>query len=177
MPKRVSLSGEHLPFQSIVDQQRDVEAALRLYFSSANPAFAARFQGQTAAEVEAERDSRIAEAQQLASLSLLSAIEAAFRVDYLNRCYRKRKDTLSRAFRTLHSVKGARVSLDDEILPLWRAHSVGANPLISDLVAAFNFRHWLAHGRYWLPKLGQPYDFFAIETLAATIASSLPLLD
>jgi hypothetical protein len=48
--------------------------------------------------------------------------------------------------------------------------------LIGDLRGAFNFRHWLAHGRYWEPKLGRNYDFVTVYGLAASVLSSFPLL-
>ena len=47
--------------------------------------------------------------------------------------------------------------------------------LIGDLRGAFRFRHWLAHGRYWNPKLGQKYDFVSVYSLAANVLGDFPL--
>ena len=47
--------------------------------------------------------------------------------------------------------------------------------LIGDLRrVAFNFRNWLAHGRY-LVRDGQKYDYATIYALAATTLNSFPL--
>jgi hypothetical protein len=43
------------------------------------------------------------------------------------------------------------------------------------LKAAFLYRHWLAHGRYWKPKLGRVHDFDSLYLLAQTVMARLPL--
>jgi hypothetical protein len=103
-------------------------------------------------------------------------VEAAFRIDYLQRCYQREKDGISRAFRSLHKRRRARAHLEEEILEIWKQHTTGAATLISDLRAAFNFRHWLAHGRYWEPKFGRKYDYVSIYTLAANVFENFPLV-
>lgn len=50
-------------------------------------------------EVLAERDERLYEAGAASAMMVLASIEAAFRVDYLRRCYAKHRDGLSRTFR------------------------------------------------------------------------------
>jgi hypothetical protein len=47
--------------------------------------------------------------------------------------------------------------------------------LIGELRSAFKFRNWLAHGRYWTPKLGRNYDFESLYLLADAVFSPLPL--
>ena len=44
-------------------------------------------------------------------MSILAALEAAFRMDFLQRCYKRQKDSLSRSFRTLYQNKGQHVLL------------------------------------------------------------------
>ena len=39
--------------------------------------------------------------------------------------------------------------------------------LIGDVRGAFKFRHWVAHGRYWVAKLGRKYDFAYVHLLAS----------
>jgi hypothetical protein len=103
-------------------------------------------------------------------------MEAIFRIDYEQRCYLKKKDPLSRAFRDLHKHRRSNVSLEEEIFDLWKEYTNGAKQLISELKGAFKYRHWLAHGRYWTPKLGRKYDFVSLYALATNVLSSLPLL-
>ncbi|HML16447.1 MAG TPA: hypothetical protein VK419_05455 [Bryobacteraceae bacterium] len=165
MGKRVSFSGLHPKLSQIGVQHKDLEASLRLYFSPASPTYVERFAGRKAAEVAAELEDLIEEVDRTSSLTTLTAVEAAFRIDYLQRCYQKRKDPVSRAFREIHKKKRDRPSLEDEIFQVWIENVSGARSTISDLKGAFDFRHWLAHGRYWTPKFRR-YDFADIFALA-----------
>ena len=175
MTERVSFSGQHLDLSEISEHYTDVELSLRQLFSSAlnNEE---RFVGYSPDEVTEELEARLAEEGNLVALSILAAIEAAFRVDYLQRVYAKKKDSLSRAFRELHKIKGSRASLEDEIFDTWLNYTTVQPQLIGNLRGAFKFRHWLAHGRYWKPKLGQRYDYYGVFTLAEGVFRSLPLL-
>ena len=106
-------------------------------------------------------------------MSILAALEATFRIDFLQRCYKRRRDPLSRAFREIHREKGQYVPLTD-IFSEWQQHSNVSQSVIADLKRAFRYRHWLAHGRYWTPKIGQEYDYDDIYMLAESIYSSFP---
>ena len=106
-------------------------------------------------------------------MSILAALEAAFRMDFLLRCYKRRRDPLSRAFREVHLEKGQRVSLMD-IFSLWQLHSNVSPSVIATLERVFKYRHWLAHGRYWTPKIGREYDYDDIYTLAESIYDAFP---
>ena len=175
MPDRLVFSKQHPELQHLARWYKDAEKSLRLYFSPAAPSFAARFDNYTPDEVNRELSESLAELEMATALSIFSAIEAAFRIDYLQRCYRKEKDSMSREFRRLHKKKGVRVSLEDEIFDVWKRHALGVNSIIGALRAAFNFRHWLAHGRYWVPRF-QKYDYLAVYSLGETALNSLPLV-
>lgn len=82
---------------------------------------------------------------------------------------------MSRALRELYRRKALQASLEDDIFKTWKQHTTVPSKIIGDLVGAFNFRHWLAHGRYWSPKFGQTYDFFSIYALALQLLTALPL--
>jgi len=174
MPDRLAFSKQHPDLQHIARYFRDAEKSLRLYFSPAAPSFAVRFANYKPDQVSSELGATLAELEMATALSIFSAVEAAFRIDYLQRCYRKEKDAMSRAFRLLHKKKGMRVSLEDEIFDVWKEYATGVAPIIGALRAAFNFRHWLAHGRYWVPRF-QKYDYLAVFSLAETALNSLPL--
>jgi len=111
------------------------------------------------------------------SLAVLTLIDAAFKVDYRYRCENKLKDDLSRAFRATHKRRRSyqNVNLEQDIFDAWLKYASGARALICELRSAFRFRHWLAHGRYWTPKLGRNYDFNSLYSLADAVFCSLPL--
>jgi hypothetical protein len=176
MASRVGFSGLHLGLSEIAENHQDLEASLNLYFSNVSPAYTVRFAGYTALEVGDELDDRLHEMQLTSSLALLSSLEAAFRIDYLQRCYRRGKDPVSRAFREIHKVKQQRASLEDEIFAAWAENSTVPRTLVGELRGVFRFRHWLAHGRYWEPKLGRRYDFNGVYALAELVMNSFPFL-
>jgi hypothetical protein len=92
----------------------------------------------------------------------------------LQRCYRRGKDPVSRALRNIYKSKKQQASLEDEIFSAWADNSSGSLSIIGELRGAFKFRHWLAHGRYWTPKLGRRYDFSDIFALADLTLRSFP---
>jgi hypothetical protein len=93
----------------------------------------------------------------LTELDLLTAVEAALRVDFYERVQDKKKDPLSRNFQGLVRRLGNKVYLAEHILEAWKK-SVPQGAAISDFKGALNLRDWLAHGRYWKPKLGRDYS-------------------
>ena len=153
----------------IEDWFEDTNAALRLFYSQQNPTFQARFISYTQDEVEGELDSRLEETDTLAAFTLLTAAEAALRTDFMLRCIQNRSDPLSKHFIGLHGANGLRVSLES-ILDGWKTHASIQAHVIGHIKAAFNYRHWIAHGRYWVPTLGQTYDYFAVQQILAIIA-------
>ncbi|MEB3311730.1 MAG: hypothetical protein VKJ02_16010 [Snowella sp.] len=173
MANKVSFSGQNLPLTSIAAYYNDCERSLRLYFSDKNPEYSLRFNGYTRSEVEEELKLRLQELDRAISLSVLSALEALFRVDYLTRCYNKKKDHLSRKMRDVYGKKGVRASLENDILQLWKENYPEYKSFISEVITALSYRNWLAHGRYWEPKLGKNYDYQSLYDLAYSIEELL----
>jgi hypothetical protein len=126
-------------------------------------------------EVEEIMGLRLTEHSHLTAFSVLAAIEAAFRIDYLQRCDKRKKDELSRAFLKLYAAKGVRASLKNDILQGWKDKSNVPDHIIGDLNGAFNYRDWLAHGRYWKPNLGRKYDYESVYLLAESVFNAFPL--
>jgi hypothetical protein len=172
---RVAFSRRNVNISDFALYHSDIEDSLRLYFSPGSPTFDVRFYGDTVEEINQKREERLAEADLASAMTVLAALEAAFRIDYLQRCYRREKDALSRALRDLHKRQQTRVRLD-AILDAWKDHASIETRLFGDLSGVLLFRHWLAHGRYWEPKLGRKYDFVAVYGLAVNVLSNFPLL-
>jgi hypothetical protein len=173
---RVSFSGRELSLSNIDDHYRDSEGALRHYFSSASPTYASRFLGYTAAEVTEELNERLTEAELAASFTLLASVEAAFRIDFLQRCYRKDKAGISRHFRELNRRRPGRIKLDEDIFGSWASNIDELRSITNKLRTAFTFRHWLAHGRYWTPKFGRQFDYLYLYQLADEVFQIFPFL-
>ena len=119
------------------------------------------------------------EADKQASMFLIASAEAVIRIDFLNRVRNRLKDKVSLTFRKIEkkrrNQKSRNVRLDDDILDTWANNVLSAKKLVGDFKGALKFRHWLAHGRWWRPKLGQKYDPAGIYKLIVDIFEKLPL--
>lgn len=175
MVKKVSFSRRHQEISQIEVYHTDLTEATKEYFRPRTGEVSKRFLGYTISELNTERDERLAELDRTSSLSILSAIEAAFRIDYLQRCYQKKKDALSRVFHKIHKRKGSKASLEDDILSAWKQTYSVPNEVLVYIKRALKYRHWLAHGRYWEPKLGRAkYDYQSVCQLAQIVFNSFP---
>ncbi len=184
MAKRITFSGANPSINDIWEWYEISEKSIIEYKTSVidsvlgNEALPEYFIGMSIDEINEFFEDHINELNHLVSFSLLSSAEATFKVEYLQRVYNKDKDTISRTFRKLYKLKGVSVSLEDDLLSVWSDHFSGASYVsraIGDLKGAFNFRNWLAHGRFWTPKLGRKYDAFTVFTIAQGILSKLAL--
>lgn len=174
MYRRVAISESYLELDDVGEHYGVSVESMNVYYSRFNPAFVSLFQFYTPDEVDKEKEDRLDEVDASLALTLLASIEASFRVDYLRRCYLRKKDPLSRNFRALYKKKGRRVSFENELLDGWKKHSSVPPSLLGDIKGAFNYRHWLAHGRYWVPKHGRRYDFSNIYELACEVDERFP---
>lgn len=96
---------------------------------------------------------------------LLATTEGALRIDFQGRVDRREKDPVSRRFRELSKKYDHRIQLEEHILDTWKELDPRAKKAVGNFRAALRLRNWLAHGRYWTPKLGQSYrpnDIFDI---------------
>jgi hypothetical protein len=173
MGNRISFSKKHLSLSEISSYYSDCEKALILYFSPKSVDFNDRFIGYTISEVEAKLRLRINELEQSTSFLILSSLEAQFRMDYLKRCYEKKKDNLSKAMRDIHQQKPNRASLEDDILKLWKQVYPEHKQVISSVISALQYRNWLAHGRYWDAKFGRKYSYPFLYNLAEEVEELL----
>lgn len=173
---KVSLSGQALTLPEVARHNSAVLAAAYDFFANPDRAVLSAhpsLRGYIGLPLDEVRTSVLAEIDHNSALSVLSCAEAAIRTDYLRRVYDKQKDDLSRALRRIYKVKEERARLDDDLLFCWRDHSNVSKALVSELIGAFNYRNWLAHGRYWTPKFGRRYDFSTVYPIADVFLRSI----
>jgi len=175
--KRVSLSGSEKTIQAIWDwydfQSRlslERKSQLLQQLRNGQPVSDPRFFGMTIEEI----DDFFGELDCLVMLDLLASAEAAIRVDYLNRVYRRRKDAVSRRFRHLYKEQGNQVGLEKDILEAWTQLAPATKQAVGDFNGALNLRHWLAHGRYWTPKFGRDYSPGDVYDISFNLISAIP---
>ena len=106
MNNKIRFSNEHLVLADIMQHHTDLKNALRLYFSEDNKNLQARFSEYTNKKLLFQELSKRTDELDLSSVfSLFSAIEAAFRIDCLQRISKKKNDPLSRLFDKKYSKK------------------------------------------------------------------------
>jgi len=172
MGRKVSFSNQCLSIDEIVYYKQDLEKAIRLYYESYEKY--EKFYAYSFQDINEEKILRIKELELNAIFMILSSIEALFRVDFNLRVSKKLKDGLSEEFRSISKNKQSRISLEEDILEVWKNNFLHFKALLSEYKSALHYRHWLAHGRYWKPKLGKKYDFDSIYILADSIITNLP---
>lgn len=129
--------------------------------------------GMTEAELSQFFERHRVELDVAASLLVLAEAEAVLRTDFLARVERRGKD-VSRAFREIDKQYGKKVRLDEDLLGTWTDIVPAAGAAISAFRGALKLRHWLAHGRYWVPKLGQDYSAEDAFRIAEALFAKLP---
>ena len=171
MANKVSFSNQELSFKDIQNYHSTLTKALLEFYKSATDVC---FVGYTSTEMRQELEGRLSELDKSSCLSLFASIEALLRINYLQRCEQKRKDTISRKMREIYLSKANKASLEDDILEIWKQEPC-LTSIASQIKAAFKYRHWLAHGRYWTPKFGRKYDFDYLYTLGSEIVDQCEL--
>lgn len=180
--QRPSFSNEHPTIEEISEYYIDSEESLNSYFPhiSMNGNFPTKFIGYTVAEVIDELKTRKETLNRMCALETLAAIEARFRIDYINRSKNKLKDPLSRKLRAIYRKKENRASLPDDIISTWKAENPGKKNILDEFSRALDYRNWLAHGRYWIPKKHphiSRFDYLSISILASQVISGLDLVE
>jgi hypothetical protein len=169
MVDNLGIETQMLSLDEIVRYHEDTVSSLKLYFNEISAYSAKRFVDYTPTMRAEELRNRIEETSLRSILVILASLEARFRVDFESRCQNRYKDKLSRAFRTIHKKRQDRVSLEEDIFSAWKTYRNDSKQLVGNLKSAFKLRHWLAHGRYWQPKLGRTFDYETIYDLAAAV--------
>jgi hypothetical protein len=100
-------------------------------------------------------------------MTMTASIEATFQIDSRARARHKLNDHVSTALRRHLKKMGkrnSRIEIED-ILDIWKQELAGGSQAIGNLKQVIEFRHWLAHGRYWQQKSGlkktDPFDVWS----------------
>ncbi len=169
MTPRVSISSNRIGVDDVWEYYETMRAAIVQSAETAKQSLLEgtdrrdpRLFGMNLTELDAYFENLFDEADQQACLFLIASAEATIRVDFHERVNEKRKDHVSRVFRDIcNSRRGhdkTKVRLEEDILDTWASEITRAKTAVGTFKGALKFRHWLAHGRWWVPKLGRKYD-------------------
>jgi hypothetical protein len=145
-------------FQGLVSSD-DLDAALEN-----------RFRGLNRVEVETLSNARDENSKFSRCWGCLQPPRLSVANDFERRVARRLKDGLSRKYRTIAKRK-ERTRLDEDLLEILKKKVTPS--IVSDFRGALRLRHWLAHGRYWHPKLGRPYSAREIFDISRAVVEAL----
>lgn len=156
----------------------------RKYNSELNPSYEMDFLFLKPEEVSKKAEKLRKELMFEGNLAILSYVESVFRVDAIMRCQAKmKKDVLFKSFNKEVKTQGGRkvyhyIRICETILEGWKNIHIEHGDLLNNLKQAFEYRNWLAHGRYWTYKESiDKYSFeYVLHLAKSTIASFDSLL-
>lgn len=139
------------------------------------------FFGMAESEISEIKENLLNELSIESSFSLLTYIESCFRTDFIIRRNWRKRDPLTVIYKKEFkpNQKIYQYPLVDGIFASWKQvykDIDGINDLFSRLIQAFDFRNWIAHGRYWHFKDNiNKYDFNSMLILCQLVEEKLPL--
>lgn len=163
--RKVSFSGDEKSIDSILSWYEDQRIAILDYRNKINSNLtnpeapkADKFIGLTNDDINEYFQRSIEELEHLVCFDLISATEAKLRLDFLSKVYNKDKSLLAIKFRELNKIHANKISLENHIINSWKENKDFEKKRFSEFIGLLNYRHWLAHGRYWTPKFGRTYN-------------------
>ncbi len=142
----------------------------------APPILDTKFFGFTLQDIEDYFLESKKELEHLVCFDLISATESALRIDFYTKISDRKRLDITKDFKQIQREKEDRVSLEQDIIEKWKEHYPAEKKYFSALLGLLKYRHWLAHGRYWVPKLGHDYDvqetYDIVENIIDTLKSN-----
>jgi hypothetical protein len=109
-----------------------------------------------------------------AMLHLLTTTEALLRLAFEDISKRKTKPAIFRRFRKIGRERPGKIRLEEDILNIWIAVYPETARSIREFKGVVPLRDWLAHGRYWNPKIGRPeYEVWDVFDIASEMLSRM----
>ncbi|WP_202369638.1 hypothetical protein [Pseudomonas sp. MWU318] len=168
-------SGLNLELSEIADHYDVVSSSMTIFYAEDSPSFLSRHAFSMPAQILSDYRKAQRELEISICLTILASLEAKFRLDYLQRVDSKLKDPLSRAYMKLYGRHKNKIGFDD-LLDAWKRYAPSSIVYVRELKGALAFRHWLAHGRYWEPKLARVHGYTDIYRLADDVITNFPFV-
>jgi hypothetical protein len=173
---KIALSGSEKSIEDIWNWYEDQKKALRDYeykirslVGNPQATIDDKFIGMTLGELTNYFAISFEELRHLVALDLITATEATLKTDYFTKVFNKDKTALGREFRAIYKVQQDKVKLEQDIIDNWKKYVPQCKSDFSSLVGLLKYRHWLAHGRFWLSKQGQFYSVYDVYDIAKSI--------
>ena len=182
----IQFSDNVLTPEEIEHYYRDMEKSIEMRFNKEqNANYVGDFLGYTDEEIISSKKELLQELSIEASFFLLAYIESLFRKDFIlriNAGRKKYRDNITKEYKSIYD-PNKRVysySLVDVIFSTWKQYVSPNSKELEDVLRTlpqyYDFRNWIAHGRYWVPKETnyiQKYSYLQIVILYDKIKALL----
>lgn len=182
----IQFSDNVLTPEEIEHYYRDMEKSIEMRFNKEqNANYVGDFLGYTDEEIISSKKELLQELSIEASFFLLVYIESLFRKDFIlriNAGRKKYRDNITKEYKSIYD-PNKRVysySLVDVIFSTWKQYVSPNSKELEDVLRTlpqyYDFRNWIAHGRYWVPKETnyiQKYSYLQIVILYDKIKALL----
>jgi len=135
------------------------------------------FLGFNFSEIQEYFDNQLSELEIITNFNLIASSEALLRRDFYLRIKQRKKDEISKEFKKIRKKQESRISLEDNLLKIWMLFIPEIKKYIDDYKKLLKYRHWLAHGRYWLLESRTTNRKYSIEEVVAIISILLDSMD
>lgn len=179
--KKVRLSSRQLSLRQIANEYHFSIYILGFAFKHEKQLFQFQDKNEILFQNKIELRNRLEkESEYSACFKILSMIEAKLRVDFIIRVRNGYRDNISNAFWILTDVQYPGNQIYEyrlkDIISIWKKEKPEVNEILVKVEKAISeFRHWIAHGRYWIPikwKVSD-YNFQTVYLLGLQFENSL----
>jgi len=177
IPANFKLSEHVVTLNDVASYYDNSKNAIEQYYdpSFVNPSLV----GLSPREVKAKRDKLLRELSIECGMMLMSAVEAAFRSDFVLRCRKSKKEQIDRDFKmVLEGVKELyQVRIKEDLIDRWAEEYPADRHNFSLLKNRFDYRNWVAHGRYWNKFQNAGISSMAFTSLLMEVQNAMAIVD
>ena len=177
IPSSFKLSDKRITLSEVAEYFECSKKAIDTYYDTShiNPDLV----GLSAKEVKAMRGKVYRELTIECGMMLMSSVEAAFRTDFVLRCRKSRKEQIDKDFKkVLDGVKELyQVRIKEDLIDRWADEYPTDKHHFSLLKNRFDYRNWVAHGRYWNKFQNAGINTMIFTSLLAEVQSAMAVVD
>ena len=177
IPSNFRLSANPVTLAEVATYYDSTLAAIDEYYNptGTNPALI----GLSKKEVKTKREKLLRELSIECGMMLMSAVEAAFRTDFVLRCRKSRKEQIDYDFkRVLEGVKELyHVRIREDLIDRWAKEYPADKHCFSLLKNRLDYRNWVAHGRYWNKYQNAGVSTMAFTSLLIEVQNAMAVVD
>lgn len=177
IPSSFKLSSNPITLDGVADYYDSTRKAIEVFYNQEgmNPELV----GKSPKEVRQKRESLLRELSIECGMMLISAVEAAFRSDFVLRCRRSKKEQIDRDFKQILDgvTELYHVRIKEDLIDRWAKEYPSDKHSFSLLKNRLDYRNWIAHGRYWNKFQNAGVSTMAFTSLLMEVQNAMAVVD